>query len=166
MAKLRFQTISFDDSPLHPVYKVIKGIIDCSKERVKIKYPPGITTTDDTEWSTNYRGKIVSNKHNAHIFESCKNRAGVYGIYTTVKGEKAKLKYIGQTTDETSLMRIVSHLIYKSKGSGSKLKEMREAVMNKEKIELVFVEITPKVLREYVEHKLILDLKPHWNKKH
>lgn len=156
-----FKRKVFDVSKLSPTYKEVKRIFQSTKERTKVIYPPGIKDTSDEEW-LKHKDTIV--KDNNPILESCRDRAGVYGIYVTDNG-KAELKYVGQTTDKTSLMSIVNHLIYKHKDTGAQLESVRTAVVDGSEIELVFVEIAPKELREYVEHKLITDLTPNWNKK-
>ncbi len=157
-----FHVKHFDVSQLHVTYGEVREIFESPLERRAINYPVGIADVTDDEWKK-YKDEILV--LNRGILESCRDRAGVYGLYTTLPNSEPQLQYVGQTIDKTSLMRMINHLVQKHQNTGAKLAAVRKAVLNKEKIELVFVEITPKELREYIEHRLIKDLEPKWNRK-
>ena len=109
----------------------------------------------ESSWNDNLAIESLKNdnKHITSLFYQ-KGRSGVYAIWECLNN-RTDIVYIGQTIGDTSHQRMCNHFIVKDPRTGSKLKEVQLSVRNRGKLGLIFVEIEPKELRQYVEQKLI-----------
>lgn len=166
MASSRFSCISLADTSALDAFSVdaheaLRASI------VQFKYPPDLQNGNgQARWK-----ELVPaiREANEAILSQVAKRAGVYAILVAKRNQEWQLKYIGQTTSNSSKTRICSHLVWRNKETasgrftGSKFDEIQTEVRRKKDIAFSFVEIHPATLRQYVESYLIQRKQPEWN---
>ncbi|MGJ7575594.1 hypothetical protein ACSFBX_34090 [Variovorax sp. RB2P76] len=90
-------------------------------------------------------------------------RCSVYALFLQAKDLTEWVpKYVGKSARTYLRSRISNHLIGKHERTGSKLDEVRQAVLAGRKIGISYILVEPEELRGYVEEKLI-PLVEGWN---
>lgn len=93
-----------------------------------------------------------------------RNNGNVYALFLQAEDLKGWVpKYVGQSARTYLRSRITNHLIGKHERTGSKLDEVRQAVLAGRRIGISYILVEPEELRGYVEEKLI-PLVPGWNR--
>ena len=124
-----------------------------------IKFPCG---SNSDCWDHKKIGEI-----NKQIFRELDGMGNIYCIFTKYKGGDWIAQYVGQRKSNGLKQRIRSHLVFKSKKTGSQLKKVQYAVGKRGQVGISYILIEPEALRSYVE-EFILSTREYcqlrWNK--
>ncbi|MDQ0608008.1 hypothetical protein QFZ83_002179 [Variovorax sp. W1I1] len=126
----------------NPPMEIVKFPLDCSA----------------TNWC-----QITIKELNEGFLGKLRNNGNVYALFLEAEDlTKWEPRYVGKSARSNLRTRISNHLIGKHEKTGSKLDEVRQAVLAGRKIGISYILVEPEELRGYVEEKLI-PLVEGWN---
>lgn len=126
----------------NPPMEIVEFPLDCS----------------DSNWC-----QVTIKELNEAFLGKLRNNGNVYALFLQAKDLTEWVPtYVGKSARTYLRSRISNHLIGKHEKTGSKLDEVRQAVLAGRKIGISYILVEPEELRGYVEEKLI-PLVEGWN---
>jgi hypothetical protein len=104
--------------------------------------------------------------NNQRLLEKVSGKSIVYCIWVGKSKKTFLPKYIGHSKGSKARQRLRAHLAYKSKGTGAKLDNVKEALKLKQFIAISIVVIEPAYMRKALEEWLLSEYSEtlEWNK--
>ena len=92
---------------------------------------------------------------NQTTFDALKDAGNIYCIFTRKEQCGWVARYIGQSKSGGLKGRLRSHLVHKSRDTGSQLEKIKCMVGEGERISISYVLVKPETLRHYVEESIL-----------